>query len=136
MFETYLTVVGRVISDVNERVTQNGDKLCYFRVASNERRYNRDTQLWEDGSHLYLQVKCWRKLAENASNSLVRGDNVVLWGRLFVDEYEANGERRSMLVLDAKAVGPNLATSGVVVERPARGLEVDAEPLGPVPVAA
>ncbi|MFL6142481.1 MAG: single-stranded DNA-binding protein [Labedaea sp.] len=136
MFETYLTVVGRVITDVNVRVTQNGDKLCYFRVASNERRYNKDTQEWEDGSHLYVQVKCWRKLAENAAQSLARGDNVVLWGRLFVDEYEASGERRSMLVLDAKAIGPNLATSTVVLERPARGLEVGAESLDPVPVAA
>jgi single-strand DNA-binding protein len=88
---------------------------------ANERRFNRDTQDWVDGDKLFLTVKCWRKLAENVGASLFRGDNVVVSGRVFLNEYQTNsGEQRSVLELDAKAVGPNLLMCTARLERPIR----------------
>ncbi|HEV8560944.1 MAG TPA: single-stranded DNA-binding protein [Actinophytocola sp.] len=120
MFETPLTVVGRVISDINQRTTQSGDKVCSFRVVANERKFNRENNEWVDGDHVYVRVTCWRKLAENVSVSLFKGDHVVVTGRLYVSQYEVNGEPRSSLELDARAVGPNLIISPVMIGRAAR----------------
>jgi hypothetical protein len=81
MFETPLTVVGRVITDISQRVVPSGDMVCSFRIVSTERKFNREAQEWVDGDQLFLQVTCWRKLAENVSSSLFKGDNVVVSGR-------------------------------------------------------
>jgi single-strand DNA-binding protein len=140
MFETPLTVVGRVISDVNQRTTQNGDKVCSFRVAANERRFNRENNEWVDGDTLYVRVTCWRKLAENVSVSLFKGDHVLVTGRAYLSQYEVNGVPRSTLELDARAVGPNLWLTPVMIGRAARDhIPVDAltrddfEPAEPAP---
>jgi single-strand DNA-binding protein len=54
MFETYLTVAGRVITDPNVRTVSTGDKVCSFRMVAQERRFNRETQDWADGDKLYV----------------------------------------------------------------------------------
>jgi single-strand DNA-binding protein len=118
MFETYLTVVGTVISDIDERSLPSGERVCRFRLVAQERRFDKQAQQWTDGDRVFIQVKCWRKLAEGVSASLAKGDQVVVTGRLHLNEYEVNGEARSMMELDARAVGPNLATCTAAVQRP------------------
>lgn len=126
MFETPLTVVGRIVTELDQKDTSAG-RFCSFRLMANERRFNRDTQDWVDGDKLFLTVKCWRKLAENVGASLFKGDNVMVSGRVYVREYTAsNGEPRSVLELDARAVGPNLMTCTARLERPLR-LDVASE---------
>jgi single-strand DNA-binding protein len=102
MFETPLTVVGRVITDITQHTMPNGDKMCSFRMVARERRYDREAQEWRDGDSLFVQVKCWRKAT----------------GRLYLRQYEVNGEPRSMVELDAQAIGPNLAQCTVLLDRP------------------
>lgn len=129
MFETYLTVVGKVISDINQRELPNGDKVCNFRVAANERRFNRDKDEWVDGDRLFINVTCWRRLAEGVAASLFRGDPVVVTGRVYLNEYEVNGQPRSAMELDARAVGPNLSTCTAMVQRQHRGATISEVPL-------
>jgi single-strand DNA-binding protein len=118
MFETPLTVVGKVITDITQRTTQNGDKMCSFRMVSQERRFNKETQEWGNGDSLFIEVKCWRKLAEHVPASLFKGDHVVAHGRLYLNRYEVNGEPRSMVQLDARAVGPDLSRCPALLQRP------------------
>ena len=120
MFETYLTVVGRLVTDVTRRTTPSGDTMCGFRMVSTERRFEKESQVWRDGDRLFISVTCWRRLAENVAASIFKGDQVVVTGRLHLNEYEANGEQRSMLELEAKAVGPNLSTCTALLQRPVR----------------
>jgi single-strand DNA-binding protein len=120
MFETYVTVVGAVISDPIQRTTATGDKWCTFRMAANERRFNRESQTWVDGDKLYVSVKCWRKLAENVPPSVFKGDHVIVNGRLYLNQYEVNGEPKSMVEVDARAVGPDLSRCTALVQRPPR----------------
>jgi single-strand DNA-binding protein len=117
MFETPLTVVGRVISDISQRTTQSGDPVCSFRIMASERRFNREAQEWADGDRLFIQVTCWRRLAEGVAASLFKGDQVVVTGRLYLDEYEVDGAARSMLQLEARAVGPDLSRCTALVQR-------------------
>jgi single-strand DNA-binding protein len=108
MFETPLTVTGRIVTDpVRRRV---GDQeLVKFRLASNARRRTGEGT-WEPGNSLYLTVNCWGKLAAGVSGSLTKGDAVIVVGHVYTSEYEdREGIKRSSAELRATAVGPDLS---------------------------
>lgn len=117
MNETYVTVVGRVTGDLRQRRSKNGHKIVSFGMASNERRYEKETDQWVDGKSLFLNVTCWRGLANGVADSLSKGDPIVATGRLSLREFEFEGHRRSSLELDAHALGPNLALCTAEVRR-------------------
>jgi single-strand DNA-binding protein len=136
MFETYVTVAGRMISEPTLRTVSTGDKVCSFRMVAQERRLNRETQDWVDGDKLYINVKCWRKLADNVSASLFKGDQVMAHGRLYLNQYEVNGEQRQSIDLDARMVGPDLFWCTAMLQRPKRPDAVGDEPVTPSVLAA
>ena len=136
MRETPVTVVGTLVSDMRpRRVGPDGTLVLNFRVACNERRFDKVSESWMDGESLYLSVSCWRRLAENAA-SLVKGDPVIVRGKLRTREWTTDqGERRSVVELEANAIGPDLSRCAVTVrkqrrEEPARaeGENVPAAP--------
>ncbi|MBV9160628.1 MAG: single-stranded DNA-binding protein [Pseudonocardiales bacterium] len=131
MRETPVTVVGTLVSDMRpRRVGPDGTLVLNFRVACNERRFDKMSESWVDGESLYLSVSCWRRLAENAA-SLVKGDPVIVRGKLRTREWTTEqGERRSVVELEANAVGPDLARCAATVrkqrrEEPPRGGDED-----------
>ena len=108
MFETPLTVTGRIVTDpVRRRVADQ--ELVKFRLASNARRRTADGT-WEPGNSLYLTVNCWGKLAAGVIGSLAKGDAVIVVGHVYTSEYEdREGIKRSSAELRATAVGPDLS---------------------------
>ena len=118
MNETTVTVTGNVAGDViSRRVGGNGEHLLStFRVASSERRWDKASESWIDGDRFTASVNCWRRLAEGA-RCLVKGDPVVVTGRLSVREYEVEGVRRYMTEIAATAIGPDLARCTAEVRR-------------------
>lgn len=126
MNETMITIVGNVISEVKPRRTADGVKLVSFRVASNERRFDRTTEQWVDGDRLYVTVTCWRKLAQNVLVSLMKGDPVIVMGRLYTRGYEVEGNKRSVTELEAHAVGPDLTRCFTELRRSRREASEDA----------
>jgi single-strand DNA-binding protein len=68
-------------------------------------------------------VRCWRRLAENAAASLVKGDPVVVTGRLFTRNYEHEGQRRTALTIEASSVAADLSWCTAVLKRDRRGPE-------------
>jgi single-strand DNA-binding protein len=123
MNETMVTVIGNVISDVRGRRTSDGTKVVSFRMASNERRYDRDAEQWVDGDRLYVTVTCWRRLAAGVAASLVKGDPVLALGRLHTRSFEQEGQRRYVTELEAYAVGPDLARCSAELQRTRRPTE-------------
>lgn len=109
MNETPITIVGNVISDVKARRTTDGQRMVSFRVASNERRYDKDSGEWVDGDRFYVTVICWRRLANGVALSLAKGDPVIVTGRLYTRGYEVEGQKKSVTEVAATAVGPDLA---------------------------
>lgn len=106
--ETAITVVGRVASDVTRRHTTGGASRAGFRIAATERRYNAESGEWVDGNKLFLSVVCWRRLADGVVASLGKGDPVIVTGRLYTRDFEVEGQRRSVMEVEASAVGPDL----------------------------
>ncbi len=121
MRNTPVTVVGTLVSDMRpRRVGPDGTLVLNFRVACTERRLDKMSESWIDGDSLYLSVKCWRRLAENAA-SLVKGDPVIVSGKLRTREWTTEqGERRSVVELEANAVGPDLARCTATVRKQRR----------------
>jgi single-strand DNA-binding protein len=116
---THITVVGRVITDIDSRTTPGGHKVANFRIASQERIYDKAQDLWVDGDRIYLAVACWRHLADHVADSLRKGDQVVVHGRMRLREYTTEeGARRTSLEIDARAIGADLALHTVTVDRP------------------
>jgi single-strand DNA-binding protein len=121
MRETPVTVVGTLVSDMRpRRVGPDGTLVLNFRVACNERRFDKTSESWVDGESLYLSVSCWRRLAENAA-SLVKGDPVIVKGKLRTREWTTEqGDRRSVVELEANSIGPDLARCAVTVRKQRR----------------
>ena len=109
MHETTVTVVGNVATDVVLRQVQDGTPVASFGVVSNPSRFDAKTQSWVDGNKLFVWVSGWRRLANGAAASLKKGDPVIVTGKLSVDQYEKDGEKRALAKVDATAIGPNLA---------------------------
>ncbi|MDQ2708074.1 MAG: single-stranded DNA-binding protein [Actinomycetota bacterium] len=120
MNETMTTIVGNVITDVKQRRIADGTRVASFRVASNERRYDKATEQWVAGDSLFVSVTCWRKLALGVSASLMKGDPVIITGRIFTRGYEVEGQKRSVTELEAVAVGPDLSRCFAEVSRARR----------------
>ena len=91
--------------------------MANFRVASTERRYDRATGGWVDGDKLFLDVTCWRRLAENAFASLVKGDPWSSPAGSTPASYEHEGQRRSAVTLEAQSVAADLAWCTAVLTR-------------------
>ncbi len=62
-------------------------------------------------------MTCWRALADNVARSLVKGDPVIVRGRLYTRQFEHEGQRRMSIELEATAVGPNLVLGQVEFAR-------------------
>jgi single-strand DNA-binding protein len=120
MNDTYVTVVGNAVDSPSARRLENGTTVCNFRVASTARRFDREAGKWADGDSLFLKVTCWRQLADNALQSVFRGDPVVVVGRLFTRSYEVEGQRRSSYEMEAVSVGHDLARGVAEFTRTAR----------------
>ena len=120
MYETNVTVVGRLATDVGWSRLGDGTVVANFRVASTERRYDRATGGWVDGERLFVDVRCWRRLAENTAASLVKGDPVVVTGKLYSRNYEHEGQRRTAMTVEAQNVAADLSRCTVVLKRDRR----------------
>lgn len=101
-------VVGNLCQDpVLRQPRRTGQPVARFTVAVNRWRK-------ADGAYVTLppvfhRVVCFGSLAENVSNSLRKGMEVVAIGEWIDDSYtDELGNRRIQIAMDAKSVGPNL----------------------------
>lgn len=120
--ETTITVVGNLTADPELRFTPSGAAVANFTVASTPRRYNSQTGQWEDGDALFLRCSIWRDYAEHVAESLTRGTNVIVQGRLKQRSYETReGEKRTVYELDVDEIGPALRYATATVTKANRG---------------
>jgi single-strand DNA-binding protein len=124
--ETTVTVVGNLVDDPKLRTTESGLDVAGFRIASTARRFDAQTGRHVDAGSLFLSVTCWRSLAGNVAQSLRKGDPVLVTGKLSTRTFEKDGQSRSVVEMEAFAVGPDLARGTAVFRRTPRGAAADA----------
>jgi len=137
MYSTEISVRGNVVDEPRVHVTGAGHTVVNFRLASSERRQDRDTREWVDGNRLWLSVSCWRALAENVAVSVRKGQPVIVHGRLYAREYEANGQNRLDYRIDADAIGHDLSRGRTTFTKgtsasPAGSVELDEQGMPPL----
>ncbi|RYQ21444.1 single-stranded DNA-binding protein [Bifidobacterium pseudolongum subsp. globosum] len=120
--ETTITIVGNLTRDPELRTLNNGSVVANFTIASSERRFNRDTNQWEDGDTLFLNCNAWdtqhAPLASNIANSLAKGMTVLAQGRLAQRSYQAqDGTQRTVVELRVDQIGPSLRRATAQVTR-------------------
>lgn len=119
--ETPITIVGNIVADPELRFTPAGAAVCNFRVASTPKRYNSQTNQWEDGEALFLTCNAWKHLAENTSDSLAKGMRVIVTGKLKQRSFQTReGDNRTVFEIDVDEVGPSLRFSTAQVNRNSR----------------
>jgi len=131
MNDITMTVVGNVVRDVELRFTTAGDPVASFRVATSTRRFDRATEKWVDGDTHYFSVTCWRGMAHNVVQSVVKGMPVVVTGRLRSREVPRPCGEQGHIVryhdIEAVAVGPDLARGIATFTRVKRDAVVESE---------
>ena len=120
--ENQISVIGNLADDPELRYTPNGVPVANVRVAVNRRKRNPDTNEWDDQLDGFFTCNVWREMAENVSESLHKGDRVVVIGRLRSRSYEdREGQTRWVTEIEADEVSPSLRWARVEVTRNPRG---------------
>ena len=103
---TNITIIGNVVEDPTLRFTPNGAAVANFRIANTPRRFNKDTNQWEDGEALFLTCNAWKQLGENVAETLQKGMRVIVTGKLKARSYQTReGENRTVHEIDVDEVG-------------------------------
>ena len=115
-----LTLIGNVTSDVELKITKSGDAVASFGLAWNK-RVQRDGE-WVEEAH-FFDVTVWKEQAENVTESVHKGDRVIVVGRLDQNRWEdkASGQNRSKAAVRADEVGVSLRWAEAVPKKNDKG---------------
>jgi len=104
-----IAVIGVVATPPSIISTGDDLRITSFRLASTQRRFDRARDRWIDGETNWYTVTAFRQLAVNIGTSVVKGDKVVVTGRLRVRDWENGDKKGTNVDIEAVAVGHNLA---------------------------
>ena len=87
--------IGRIATEIEIRYTKDGTAVANFSLALDN--YGDKTS--------FVDVTCWRKLAENVAEYMEKGRQIGVSGGLVQDKWEnKQGEKRSKIKVNAKNV--------------------------------
>ena len=119
--DNQVVVVGNLTDDPELRFTPQGVAVANFRVAVSPRIKDANGQ-WKDGDTSFFRINCWRQLAENVAETLTRGSRTIIVGRLKMRSWETQeGEKRTVVEIEADEIGPSLKWATAKVEKTSRG---------------
>lgn len=96
-----ITIVGRVGQDP---IKLNGGGIR-LRVVSNDRVKNDATGNWDDKNTSWWTVKAWKSLAEQAVNTIKKGQEVVIMGKIYEETWtDKEGNNRTTYEVNADTI--------------------------------
>jgi len=99
-----VTISGNLTRDPELRNLPSGNSVCNLRIAHNERFKGADGE-WADRPQ-YFDVTVWSGFGEYLAKNLVKGEKVVVSGRLKWREFEVDGNKRQAVDITADSVVP------------------------------
>lgn len=119
-------LVGNLTRDVDLKYTGGGTAVTEIGLAVNDRRKNQQGE-WVDET-TFVDVTLWGRTAEIAGEYLSKGSPVLIEGRLKLDQWESEGQKRSKLrvtcerlqMLSGRGEGGGGGGGGGGARRPAR----------------
>lgn len=88
-------LVGNLTRDIELKYTPGGTGVTDIGMAVNDRRKNGNGE-WVD-EVTFVDVTLWGRTAEVASEYLTKGAPILVEGRLKLDTWETDGQKRSKL---------------------------------------
>ena len=88
-------LIGNITRDPESRMTPSGVAICKFGLAVNRTFTGQDGQKKEEV--LFIDVDAFAKQAELVSKYLKKGSKVLVEGRLKLDTWEKDGEKKSRI---------------------------------------
>ena len=88
-------LMGNLTRDVEIKYTQSGLAVADIALAVNDRRKNQAGEWVEETT--FVDITLWGRTAEVASEYLSKGSPALIEGRLKLDKWETDGQKRSKL---------------------------------------
>ena len=101
-----VVLVGNITREIELRYTQSGTAVTDIGLAINERKKNPSGE-WVDDPQ-FIDVTLWGRTAEVAAEYLGKGSPILIEGRLKLETWESDGQKRSKL----KVVGERMQMLG------------------------
>ena len=114
-----ISITGNLVADPELTISESGVAHAKLRVAVNQ-PIQGTGGTWRDGEPVFHNVSAFRALAENASNSLKKGDPVTVTGELEFRAFEKDGEKREARRIVAETIGPDLRFGTAAYQRSPR----------------
>ena len=115
-----ITVVGNLTREPELRYTPTGAAVVKIGVAVNRFYTNRNGEMVEQTD--FFTVNAWRQLAENIAETCKVGQRVIVSGRLQSRTWETEeGQKRTVVEIEADEVGPSLRWATAQVTKATRG---------------
>jgi single-strand DNA-binding protein len=96
-------LMGRLTAKPELRFTSGGDAVATLRIASSRRFKTKSGDEKEDS--VFIDVTVWRKQAETCAEHLVKGQKVLIEGRLTMRQWETQtNEKRTTYEIQAESV--------------------------------
>lgn len=103
-----ITIVGNLGRDPELRYTPQGNAVCNFSMATNEKRRDKSGEMQDLTT--WFRITLWGKQAENASKYLTKGSPVYIEGRLRVEEWQ-DRDGKTRYTLDVHATDMQFISS-------------------------
>lgn len=103
-----ITVTGLVATTPKHLKTDTGLDITSFRLASTQRRYDRAEAKWVDAATNWYTVTTFRQLAANVVQSILKGQRVVVTGRLRIRDWTTGEKTGTTIEIDAESLGHDL----------------------------
>ena len=84
-------LVGRLAEDPKVITNENGKKFSNITIGV-PRNFKNEDGVYETD---FIEITLWNNIAENTSEYCKKGDLIGVRGRIQVDSYEVEGEKRS-----------------------------------------
>lgn len=117
-----ITLVGRLGQDPSPI----GDTGLRLRVVTHDRVKNEETGKYEDAATSWWTVKVWGRLAEQAKNTIKKGQEITVIGKIYEESWvDKSGNNRSSYEIRAENIG--LTAYSIHKERVADSMFEEAE---------
>ena len=107
-------LMGNLTRDIELKYTPSGTAVTDIGLAVNDRRKNQNDEWVEETT--FVDVTLWARTAEVASEYLSKGSPIFIEGRLKLDTWETDGQKRSKLRVVGERMQISRATVGRILE--------------------
>ena len=103
-----ITLTGLVATNPRHITTSEGLAITSFRLASNQRRFDRGQNAWVDGDTNWYTITAFRQLGVHVASSVEKGQRVIVTGRVRVRDWESGEKSGTTIEIDAESIGHDL----------------------------